>query len=89
MRKKMNTRKINQIEMHPTNAMLKDANYTIEQEEDIYNKQLQHIIDSPGLYLESLDFLRTYKVRWKDYKHSNTPTMPYKYTRKGAERESL
>lgn len=70
--------------MHPRNAMLKDADYSLEEEADIYDKQLQHIYDNPGLYLDAIegDFLRTYKVRWKDYQ-SKTATIPYKYTLKG------
>jgi len=80
----MKTRKINEIEMHPRNASLKDADYSIEEEADIYDKQLQHIYDNPGLYLDAIEgnFLRTYKVRWKNYR-SKTPTIPYKYTKKG------
>lgn len=78
----MKTRKLNEIEMHPTNAHLKDADYSIWEEADIYDKQLQHIYDNPGLYLDSLDKLREYRVRWKDYR-SNTATIPYKYTIKG------
>lgn len=70
--------------MHPTNSWLKDADYSIEEENDIYTKQLQHIIDNPGLYLEAVEAnsIREYKVRWKDYRYTS-PTLPYEYTYKG------
>jgi len=70
--------------MHPTNSWLKDAEYSLAEEIDIYNKQLQHVIDNPGLYLEAIESgtIREYKVRWKDYRYKN-PTMPYEYTLKG------
>ena len=74
--------------MHPTNAMLKDADYTILEEADIYKKQLQHLLENPRLYLDALEYLRTYKVSWKNYS-SKTPTMPYEYTLKGKKEEPL
>ena len=84
----MSTRRLNEIEMHPTNSALRDANYTLAEEEDIYDKQLQHVIDNPRLYLDSLEYQRIYTVSWKDYRYS-TPTIPYKYTKKGKERKAL
>ena len=77
----MNTRKINEIEMHQKNSWLIDANYTLAQQADIYDKQLQHVYDNPGLYLDNLNYLREYRVSWKDYR-STHPTVPHKYTKK-------
>ena len=82
------TRLINEIEMHPTNAFLKEADYSLAEEEDIYNQQLQHVYDNPGLYLDNLNMLREYRLRWKDYR-LRTPTLPYKHTKKGNENEKL
>lgn len=62
--------------MHITNAKLEDAGYTIKQEEEIYNYQLQDIMDNTRRYLDSFHSMVTYKVRWKDYRTSS-PTLPY------------
>jgi hypothetical protein len=50
------------IPMHPTNAALKDAGYTIEEEEQIYDSQLQDILDNVSWYLDNYETLVTYKV---------------------------
>jgi hypothetical protein len=70
------------IKMHPRNALLKDAGYTIEEEERIYDTQLQEVLDNVSWYLENFQTMVTYKVRWKNY-NNKTPTTPYKYTQNG------
>jgi hypothetical protein len=68
------------IKMHVTNASLKDAGYSIEQEAQIYDDQLQEIFDSPRTYLDNLASMVSYKVRWKNYKNTR-PVVPYKYVK--------
>jgi hypothetical protein len=68
------------IKMHPTNARLKDAGYTIDQEEKIYDDQLKDIILNPRQYLDHSDTMVTYKVRWKNYRYTS-PVLPYKYVK--------
>jgi len=68
--------------IHKINSHLHENGYTIKQEIEIYNDTLIDVINNTREYLDELEFLREYKVRWKNY--SNTaPTTPYKYTLKG------
>jgi hypothetical protein len=69
------------IKMHETNALLKDAGYTLEQEEKIYNDQLDEIQKNPRKYLDTFETMVTYKVRWKNYL-STSPVLPYALIKK-------
>ena len=63
---------------HKLNNRLEDCGYTLEEEAELYERQLQDIQDHPGEYLDNLDYLKTYRVRWKNYGY-NTPTIPYRF----------
>lgn len=65
-----------EIEISKINNILKANGYTIEQEEAIYNKQLQELYNNPRQYLDHLDYMVEYRVSWKNYR-SNRPTLPY------------
>ena len=59
---------------------LKKSGYDLEEEEEIYDTSVQDILDNTRWYLDNLQWLATYMVRWKQY-DSKTPTMPYKYVK--------
>lgn len=67
------------VRTHPQANLLKECGYTMDEEIALYDAQLQDIIDNPGKYLDGLDYMVTYRVRWKDYRYK-TPTLPHKYT---------
>lgn len=58
---------------------LKGNDYTPEQEEAIYDDNLQDVLDNTRWYLDNLEMLRSYMVSWKRYpskdklKQSPTP----------------
>ena len=60
---------------------LTQSGYTVEEETELYDKQLQDILDNLRWYLDNLDNMVEYRVIWKDYR-SKTPTLPHKYVRK-------
>ena len=62
------------IRVCKTNNWLKDNGYTLQEEIEIYKRQLQDIIDNPRWYLDNLEYLVTYRVRWKNYRN-NKPTL--------------
>ena len=68
------------IRVHPHNASLKDAGYSFNEEKVVYSMQLLDILENTAEYLESLDKLKTYKVRWKNYKNTY-PTLPYEFVK--------
>lgn len=68
-----------QIQISKINSKLKSNDFTLTQEVELYDRQLQDVFDNPRQYLDNLNFLTEYKVRWKDYRY-NTPVLPYKYT---------
>lgn len=58
----------------------KNWGMTIEEEAEMYEEQLQDIIDNPGWYLDNFEGLREYRVSWKNYHHlPQSPTLPYRY----------
>ena len=69
------------INVHPINNWLKENGYTLEDEIELYNKQLQDVYDNPRDYLDNLEYLRTYRVRWKNY-HYKTATIPHSFIKK-------
>lgn len=60
---------------------LKDSGYTLEEEEIIYDDNLQDIYNNPRWYLNNLDSLSEYRVRWNDYS-TKTAVLPYKHVKK-------
>lgn len=74
--------KMIKLKMHPTNASLKDAGYSLKGEENIYDLQLNDMLDNMGWYLDNFETLVTYKVRWANYRYKK-PTTPYRFTLKG------
>ena len=63
------------VRLLKNNNWLIEAGYTEEEEKELYNRQLQEVIDDPGWYLDNLEYMALYRVRWKDYRR-NTPTLP-------------
>lgn len=60
-----------------TNNWLHTCGYTIEEEIDLYNRQLLDIINDPLWYLDNLDYLTTYRLSWGTYT-SKRPVLPKK-----------
>jgi hypothetical protein len=59
---------------------LKSSGYSLAEEEEIYEETMQDILDNPRWYLDNVEWLATYMVRWKSH-GSKTPTMPYRYVK--------
>lgn len=62
-----------------TNNWLKDNGYSLEDELEIYNSQLQDILLHTRWYLDNLEYLIQYRVRWVNYRSCNiTKAKPLK-----------
>ncbi len=59
---------------HKNNTWLKSQDYTLKEEGNIYDEQLDDLYTNPRWYLNNLDYLDEYKVRWKCYTHK--PAVP-------------
>ena len=55
--------------------------YSIEEQSEIYNEQLDEILQRTRWYLDNCESMQPYFVAWKDYR-SNIPTIPYNFTLK-------
>ena len=55
------------VKINANNSWLQEAGYSEEEEARIYSDNLQDIIDNPGWYLDNINSLREYKVRWSCY----------------------
>ena len=53
--------------MHRNNSWLSEAGYTKEQERELFDKQLDDVIDNTRWYLDNLDYMVEYKVYWTCY----------------------
>ena len=54
--------------------------FTFDQEIQVYDKQLEDVYDNPRWYLDNLEYLVEYRLRWKNYNHTPA-TLPYKYVK--------
>ena len=70
-----------QLALMQGEAMLKKNGYSIEEEADIYDTQLEDLYNDPRWYLDNLPYMQEYRLRWVDYKFSPSST-PYKYVKK-------
>ncbi|RLG17219.1 hypothetical protein DRN75_03980 [Nanoarchaeota archaeon] len=60
---------------------LYENDYIIEEEAKIYDILLEEVYNNPRYYLDNLDSLTTFRVRWHNYS-TNSPALPYKHIRK-------
>ena len=67
-----------QIRFYGQNNRLLDSGYTNKQEEEIYDEQLVDLLANTRWYLDNLEFMRTYRVSWKNYKEG-TATPPKRF----------
>ena len=63
------------------NNHLKNNGYSLEEEGQIYEDNLQEVLDNTKQILKDLDYLVEFRVSWKNYRWK-TPTLPLKYTKK-------
>lgn len=63
------------------NNRLEDCGYTLAEQIKIYDEQLEELFKNPREFLDSLDFVKTYRVSWKDYR-DHTPTLPFAHVKK-------
>jgi len=56
-----------QIRMSKYNNRLKENDYTPEEEAEIYNSQLKDILQNTRWYLDNIESMAEYRVRWVNY----------------------
>jgi len=69
-----------QVEFKNGSSLLKANGYTLKQEEDLYDRFLQDVMENPRWYLDQMGYMREFRVSWVDYKNQ-TITKPYKYVK--------
>ena len=83
---------------HPKfNNWLKNQGYSREEEGKIYDDNLQDVIDNPRWYLDNLEFLVAYRVRWATYKGGEpaeilktvNPTIPIRFVEEMNEQDKV
>ncbi len=65
------------IRKHANNDWLKEAEYTPEEEEKLFDVTLQDVMDNTRWYLDNLEYLREYRVYWQCYSRKGV-TLPRK-----------
>lgn len=66
------------VRVHKNGNWLKDAGYSFEEEQTIYDLQLQDIMDNTRWYLDNYMFLPTYRLSWVAYNQTKS-SIPYKH----------
>lgn len=66
------------IKLSTVNNWLDKNGYDRREEELIYDACLADIIENTGWYLGNLDFIKEFRVSWKNYS-DNTPVLPLKH----------
>lgn len=49
-------------------SLLDKSGYTLEEQGQIYDYQLQDVIENTRWYLDNIEFMREFRVSWVDYK---------------------
>ena len=60
---------------------LRDNGYTFSEEVEIYDEVLRSVLLNVRWYLDNLEDLREFRVRWGDYRSGN-PVVPYHFVLK-------
>lgn len=57
---------------------LKDLNYNIQEQAELYEQCLLDVYNNPRYYLDNLKYMQEFKVSWIDYKTQKI-TKPYRF----------
>ena len=68
------------VSLPDNRSYLKEAGYSIEEEEAIYNAVVEDVYKNPRWYLDNLDYLVSFRVSWINYR--GRASYPYKFTTK-------
>ncbi len=69
-----------ELALLPGRLHLKENGFTVDEEAELYEAQLQDILEHTREYLDNIEFMTPYYVSWKNYSF-RTPTIPHKYTK--------
>ena len=69
------------IYLKSNTSWLRESLYEVEDEILLYDEQLKDIMKNTRWYLENLEYMCEYRVRWKDYS-LKSPTLPHEFVRK-------
>lgn len=65
------------VKLMKSSSLLKEAGYTLHDEVDIYNRQLDDILENTRWYLDNAYKLPEYQLRYVNYSSVNiSPTAP-------------
>ena len=66
------------VRLGDSTNLLRECGYSLEEEAEIYDEVLQDVYNDPRWYLDNIESIECFRVRWKDYRTTH-PVMPYKY----------
>lgn len=70
-----------QVDFKNNSSLLKNSGYSVKEEEELYDRLLEDVIQNPRWYLDNMLFMKEFRVRWADYKKQNI-TKPYRFVAK-------
>ena len=59
---------------------LSDSDYSIKEQETVYDDLLDDVIENPRWYLDQLPYLSEFRVSWINYGKQNV-TKPYRFSK--------
>ena len=57
-----------------------DAGYSLKEQAQVYEDTLKDVYNNARWYLDTLEFMRSYRVSWKTYRGKKI-TLPYRYSK--------
>ena len=69
------------IALLPNNGNLQQNGYSLEEQAEVYDYQLEEILLRTRWYLDNLEIMRPYRVQWNDYR-TKTATLPHRFVKK-------
>jgi hypothetical protein len=66
--------------LHPRNNWLSASDYSLQEQADIYDRQLADVLENTRWYLDNLEKLVTYRVTWHAYNERDI-TLPFRHIR--------
>jgi hypothetical protein len=66
------------IQFTGTSSLLDSSDYTLKDQEEIYDAMLLDLMENTRWYLDNYEYLREFRVSWVDYKTQKI-TKPYRF----------
>lgn len=76
-----------QVKFRGSTSWLDKEDYTLEQQAELFDQNIEDVLQNTRWYLDNLNLLAEYRVCWGDYRRGSA-TKPYRLTKKGRQKHT-